>query len=240
MNMDFYDGVSVEKAQRLCKRVNLVVLSQVIDYITVKEIFIVSHRRKYIVHISLYQAEEYIKEYNIKPSEVLAVFGSRFPTALKKEIQSELKKMAIHLRLHLKDIGKSSASALGSKDEEENRGDISETLNQQNSETASEIGDGGAYDKKRIRQRNEEISYDSDDTGLKDATEYAEEDIEVSYEDQDESVNLLKDQSESLNIYAKHIEELFMKNISWATSFRFSDIGASFQLEVPFFVVSLL
>ena len=82
--MKFCDGLQIEKALYFSKRASLLALSQVIDYITVKERFSASRRREYIVDVIFHPVEEYVKEYNVKRTEILAIFATELPVALKK------------------------------------------------------------------------------------------------------------------------------------------------------------
>ncbi|KAF8842743.1 beta and beta-prime subunits of DNA dependent RNA-polymerase [Paxillus ammoniavirescens] len=237
MTMDVIPDVSDEHITTFCKRASKLALSQVVDKVTVRERLSVqgdARRTEFAIDLSFYPEEEYGEEYDVQATEILAVFGSRFPSTLKREIQLEMKKLDADLRSQIAQLGKGKASkepTVGAADADadaeggENAGD-----------EASEHGDGDAEDAKRARQKKEQSSYESDEEG---ENEFDDAAIEAAYasEEEDSEADAEGDKkpghATTLREEVKSIADLFVKTFQQASSFKFSESACSFKLEFP-------
>jgi cobalamin biosynthesis protein CobT len=240
MTMDVVPDVSDEHITMFCKRASKLALSQVIDKVTVKERLSVqgdARRTEFAIDLSFYPEEEYGEEYDVQATEILAVFGARFPSTLKREIQLEMKKLDADLRSQIAQLGKGKASkepTAGAADADadaeggENAGD-----------EASEHGDGDAEDAKRARQKKEQSSYESDEEG---ENEFDDAAIEAAYasEEEDSEADAEGDKkpghATTLREEVKSIADLFVKTFQQASNFKFSESACSFKLEVSDFL----
>ncbi|KIK92292.1 hypothetical protein PAXRUDRAFT_830087 [Paxillus rubicundulus Ve08.2h10] len=240
MTMDVMSGVSDEHITAFCKRASKLALSQVIDKVTVKERLSVrgdARQTEFAIDLSFYPEEEYGEEYDVQATEILAVFGTRFPSTLKREIQLEMKKLDADLRSQIAQLGKGKASkeptagaadadAEGGEDSGENAGDEN-----------SEHGDGDAEDAKRARQKKEQSSYESDEEG-EGENEFDDAAIEAAYAPEEDSEadaeGTDKKSGHATTLReVKSIADLFVYTFHQASSFKFSESACSFKLEFP-------
>lgn len=242
MNMDVVPGVSGADITTFCKRASKLVLSQIVDKVTVKERLTVqgdARRTEFFVDLSFYPEEEYVEEYDVNVVEILAVFGTRFPLTLKREIQLEMKKLDADLRSQITQLGKGKASKeriVGENDADEGEESVEKAA-----DAESEQGDADADDAKRARQRKEQASYESDEEN---EDEFDDAAIEAMYASEREDEADAKEASDktpgpaSLHEQVKDIAETFVENFHQASNFKFSELACSFKLEVSILVGS--
>lgn len=236
MTMRVRPGVFLEDVDAFCKTASRLVLSQVVDSVKVKERLSVNgdaRRTEFTIDISFFPREEYQAEYDVQPSEILAAFGTRFPLILKKEIQTDIKKLDADLRTQISELGKAKTvkDRISTRGGEE--GDDEDTGRK---DEESEAGDGDADDAKHSRQKKEQTSYDSDedDEGVEayddDAleAEFTDGDAKHAPDDGEDVVNLVDDLEEQIET----VTDLFKENLHHATSFEFRESGCTIQLEV--------
>lgn len=239
MTMMVQPNVSLSDVDAFCKRASRLVLSQIVDNVTVKERLTVNgdaRRTEFFIDITFFPREEYEAEYDVEPTEILAVFATQFPLILKKEIQVDMKKLDLDLRNQITELGKAKtvktrpgARVAEREEEEETGGD------DKDDDDKSEAGDGDADDEKRSRQKKEQTSYESDeeDEGAEpfddDAieAEYAENEDEEGAESGEE-----KSQADDLADQTAAVADLFTGNFHHATSFEFRESGCSIHLQV--------
>lgn len=230
MTMIVSEDVSPTDIETFCKKASRLTLSQVVDTVVVKERLKVSggsRSKDFTIDISFYPLEEYSAEYDVESSEILAAFGTRFPLILKKEIQTELKKLDSDLKMQ---IGKGKAEnvkagAGGEDDAEGNSGDMPDR------DDASEHGDGDADEVKQAGKRKEMATYDDDDSD-EDLDEDAIEAKFASKDDEDEEDVDAVDPEVSDRKKGAKVESLFMDNCPFAQSFKFSPKGCKIGLSV--------
>lgn len=239
MTMKVRPGTPLDEIDIFCKRASRVKLSQVVDNVTVKERMIVegqARRTQFSVDIKFFPREEYEAEYDVEPLEILAVFATRFPLLLKKEIQAEMKRLDADLRSQIAELGKGKkVRSRGGEDEQEDEDEGGSSRRRKDADEGSEVGDGDADDEKRARQKKEQSSYESDESDVEDSEEFGDAAIEAEFASDlgsdDEAAPVPKSKS-TLRTEVKKISDLFTGNLQQATSFSFSETGCQFSVEV--------
>ncbi|KAH0839966.1 hypothetical protein J3R83DRAFT_921 [Lanmaoa asiatica] len=239
MTMDVVPGVSDADITTFCKRASKLVLSQIIDKVTVKERLSVqgdTRRTEFSIDLSFYPEEEYVEEYDVDAVEILTVFGIRFPSTLKREIQLEMKKLDADLRSQITQLGKGKARkdpVVGETDADADGGGES---TEKAGDAESEQGDADADDAKRALQRKEQASYESDEGNEEEFDDAA---IEAVYASEGEDETDGKEAGDktpgpaTLREQVKATADKFVDSFHQASSFKFSGSGCSFKLEFP-------
>ena len=240
--MDVVPGVSDTDVTTFCKRASKLVLSQIIDKVTVKEYLSVqgdARRTEFSVDLSFYPEEEYVEEYDVSAVEILAVFGARFPSTLKREIQLEMKKLDADLRSQISQLGKGKASKEPVVGETDADADGGEESVEEARDVEGEQGDADGDDAKRARQRKEQASYESDEENEEEFDDAA---IEAMYASEREDEADAKDGSGqtpgavTLCEQVEGIAEKFVESFHQASNFKFSESACSFKLDVSVLV----
>ncbi|KAH0587800.1 hypothetical protein H2248_006559 [Termitomyces sp. 'cryptogamus'] len=241
MTMKVRKGTSPEDVDIFCKRASRVKLSQVVENVVVKEQMKVegkARRTQFTIELKFFPKKEYVAEYDTYPSEILAAFATRFPLTLKKEIQSEMKKLDADLRSQIAELGKGKkvkGRGGGDDDEEGENEEEAVPKKRRDDDEESEIGDGDADDEKRARQRKEQASYESDEE--EDVEEYGNEALEAEFasqagsDDEESEEEKKKAKIHSFESQVKQVEGDFLENLHPATKFSFAEAGCTFQLE---------
>lgn len=241
MTMEVALGVSQLDVDIFCKRASKLTLSQLVDNVTVKERLTVqsdARRTEFVIDIVFFPAEEYTEEYDILPEEVLAVFAAKFPLILKKEIQTEMKKLDADLRSQIAQLGKGKASkepVVGEVEAEDGEGEGEGASRGKDDDDQSEQGDGDAVDAKRARQRKEQTSYESDNDSERDDLDDVV--IEAVYasdtggegEDDNDKIG----RPTTIHAQTQIVADAFMNAFHQATSFTFTKSKCSIRLEFP-------
>jgi hypothetical protein len=237
MSMEVTPGVSQSDIDVFCKRASKLTLSQLVDNVTVKERLTVrsdARHTEFLIDIAFFPAEEYTKEYDILPEEVLAVFGTKFPLIFKKEIQTEMKKLDADLKGQIAQLGKGKASKETVVGEAEAEGDEGDGPSRgKDEDDRSEQGDGDAVDAKRARQQGEQASYESDEDSERDELDDAA--IEAAYASDNAEGEGDDDQiggPTTIHHQTQIVAEDFTKNFHQATLSTFSESRCSIRLEV--------
>ncbi|KAH8118620.1 beta and beta-prime subunits of DNA dependent RNA-polymerase [Phellopilus nigrolimitatus] len=249
MTLRVHPGINEVDILSFCKRASRLALSQIIDKVEVNEQLASTRRRQFTILVSFYPRDEYEKEYDVKPSEILSSFSTRFPQILKKEVQLELKKLQADLKSHLADVGHGRAEAQTGDGGDEDDEAIATTSAAHDS--VSEVGDGDADDEKRARQSKQQTTYDSDDDdeGNSPRGEYDDTALEAEFAEsaEDEDVNAMDEDDlspdnggEDLEAQTVEVRKNFLANLKSATTFKFSDSGVRFELEFGSNVPKLL
>ncbi|KAF9247391.1 hypothetical protein BU15DRAFT_84891 [Melanogaster broomeanus] len=240
MTMDVVPGASDAHITTFCKRASKLALSQVIDKVTVKECLTVqgdARRTVFAIDLSFYPEDEYVEEYDVQASEILAAFGTRFPSILKREIQLEMKKLDADLKSQIAQLGKGKASKEPVTGETDADADGGEDSGENAGDEGSEHGDGDADEAKRARQKKEQSSYESDEES---ENEFDDAAIEAAYtsegedaEADTEGADQKRDRPATLREQVKPIADMFVDSFHQASSFRFSESACSFKLDFP-------
>jgi len=241
MTMKVRPGISPQEMDLFCKRASRVKLSQVVDNVTVTERIVVTghaRRTEFTVDIRFFPKEEYESEYDVEPHEILAAFATRFPLMLKKEMQSEMKKLDADLRSQIAELGKGRKVSSRRNGEEQGKDDDDDddgeaTLKKRDADEGSEVGDGDADDNKRARQKKEQATYESDESGDEDAEEFGDAALEAEFATEpDEGTGLVKDTKDPFQTQVHKVKDTFQRNLNHATSFSFTEACCEFKLEV--------
>lgn len=235
-----------------CKKATRLALSHVVDKVIVKERLTVNgsaRSKEFTIELAFYPKTQYQAEYDVEPSEILAVFGTKFPLLLKKELQAEMKKLDAELKNQMKELGKGTAvrdvapSGRGEAGEED-ADETGDRRTRKDDDDASEVGDGDATAAKRQRQGKEQATYEDDEEEDEEAValgEYDDADIEAAFasasEEEDEGMDVDEDTEQAharkrLDEEVSRVEGLFIQNLPSTTSLSFCDSGCSIRLQV--------
>ncbi|KAJ7752736.1 hypothetical protein DFH07DRAFT_1061572 [Mycena maculata] len=236
MTMAVRPGISSEDIDIFCKRASRVTLAQVVENVTVRERLTVdgeARRTEFTIDLAFFPKKEYLSEYDIDPTEILACFTTKFPLTLKKEMQAEMKKLDADLKSQIKELGHGKKTKAGEQAEAEDDGDEPSTKKKKNDDDdESEAGDGDADDEKRARQKKQQATYEDDSEEEEDGEEALEDaDIEAAYASDAPEVPKKKLQSLSMTKRVLAAADSFMKNLQHATSFAFDESKCMFQLQ---------
>ena len=246
MSMVVRKGVSLKDIDTFCKRAGRLTLSQVVDKVTVKETLASnggSRTKDFSIELNFYPKQDYQAEYDIKPSEILSAFGTKFPLILKREIQNELKKFEQDMKAQMAEIGKGKTvreRVAGEADAEAGDEDFEEGRTGhggRDEDEASEVGDGDATATKRQRQSKEQATYDDDEDDDDAMEQYDDDAIEAAYasarESEDEDMSADDDvDAEDLSAQIEVVEQNFLQNFSYTKSFSFHESGCTIELQV--------
>ncbi|KAF7292328.1 DNA-directed RNA polymerase subunit [Mycena chlorophos] len=238
MTMVVRRDASTTDVATFCKRASKVTLAQVVQNVTVRERLTVegdARRTQFTVDLTLFPPEEYRDEYDLEPAEILACFAAKFPGRLKKEMQSEMKKLDADLRSQIRELGQGKKSkdkedgAGGDEGEEEggaSAGDgDGDDAAKPSGKDEDEESDDGEGDEKRAKQRKQVATYDDDqdDDGTED--EMKEDDIEAAYASDSGAVPKPKQRksTKGSEIRLSLVKDAFTKNLHFATDFSFTD-----------------
>lgn len=239
MNMEVVPGVSVADTTTFCKRASKLVLSQIVDKVTVKERLTVqgdARQTEFSINLSFYPEEEYVEEYDVSAVEILAAFGTRFALTLKREIQLEMKKLDADLRSQISQLGKGKTSkerVVGEGDEDADEGEESA---EKAGRAGSEQDDADADDAKRAHQKKEQTSYESDGDH---EDEFDDAAIEACDRDDEREAIEAGDKTPgpaSFHEQVTAVADTFVNNFHQASNFQFSVSACSFKLEVSIWV----
>lgn len=243
MEVAVRQGIALEDIDIFCKRAGRLTLSQVVDKITVQETLAASgssRTKDFSIELTFYSRQNYQAEYDVGPSEVLSVFGTKFPLILKKEIQNELKKLDQDMKSQVAEIGKGKKvrERVGEADAEADGADFEDGRTGRggrDEDENSEVGDGDASAAKRQRQAKEQATYDDEDED-EDMDQYDDDAIEAAYasagESDDDSSAEDRMDVEDLSDQVDAVEQLFMENFSYTKSFSFRESGCTINLQV--------
>lgn len=227
---------SDQEAQEFSKQATRLTLSEIIENVEVNEQLLSTRSRRYTVLIHFYPRDEYENEHEVEPSEILTSFAVAFPSLLRKEIASELKKLDADVK-SLNLIGKGKAVPQTETTEDADA-DASA-----GGDDASEVGDGDADYEKRTQQTKEITTYDTDEEDEDMQKEYDDAAIEAEFAEPDRNEDKDSDSDESdtsvdeivqLKAQATNVRNLFCANMKAATRFEFSDKLVRFDLEVSY------
>ncbi|KAJ7180322.1 hypothetical protein C8R43DRAFT_972609 [Mycena crocata] len=240
MTMAVRPGIPSEDVDIFCKRASRVTLAQVVEKVTVREQLTVegaARRTQFTIDLGFFPKKEYISEYDIDPTEILACFSTKFPLTLKREMQSEMKKLDADLKSQIRELGqgkKIKAGDSGEGDDDEEGDEPSAKKRRNDDDEESEVGDGDADDEKRARQKKQQATYEDDDDEDDDEEEeeaLGDADIEAAYASDTPQVPKKKIQGVSMAKQVSTVSNSFTKNLQHATSFSFDHSKCTFQLQ---------
>ncbi|RXW17855.1 hypothetical protein EST38_g7989 [Candolleomyces aberdarensis] len=243
MTMKIRPGTAPEDVDMFCKRASRVTLSQLVEKVAVHEQLRVqgeARRTQFTVEIQFFPKDEYMAEHDVGPSEILAVFATRFPLILKKELQNELKRLDADLKGQIAELGKGKTVRSregGNDDEAEGEGEGG-GKKKRSADEESEAGDGDADDEKRARQKKQQATYESDDDEDSDVEAFNDAEIEAAYasddgsadEGQRKTARLDKKQLSFKQLVSK-TSDIFQGHLPYAVSFEFDEAKCTFQVE---------
>ncbi|GAA5871370.1 hypothetical protein JCM16303_000734 [Sporobolomyces ruberrimus] len=193
MNLPIIESVSDSRLKTFCQNSTRLVLSQVLDNVTVFERLSpktaesnYSRQKTYTVRLNLFPRADYEAEYSIQPEQIITGITRTFVPMLDKAILKEIKQ-------NDKEI-KSQAGDMGKGKKEKTRGGKSTAADEDGAGEADagvvgrddgEEIDGDADDERRKRQGDEEATYDEDEDD-EEKEEDPEEALEAKFREQDE------------------------------------------------------
>ena len=232
MRITVRPGRSPQEIERFCKAASRLTLSQVVESVVVTEKFVAEQGERnkvFTIKVNFFPEEEYRTEYGTTPDEIKQSFGVKFAQVMKKEIQTERKKLDADLKNQISALGKGRAereprsggtAAVEVADDDEPAAPADDG--------ASEVGDGDADTTKRMRQQAEQTSYESDeesDEGLDGEV------IEAGYSDPEQNA-MERDEERVKEKAQKSVEQLFYINLPAASSFKFTAKQCTIRLTV--------
>ena len=243
MTMKVRPGISPHDISIFCKRASRITLSQIVDNVVVHEQLRVegeARRTHFTVNINFYPKHEYQEEHDLKPSEILAAFGVKFPLTLKKEILNEIKRLDADLKSQMTQLGqgKRVRSKEGEGDEDE---DI-ETPRKKDTDEESDAGVDDADEEKDSKQKKQQATYDSDDEeddGKDDKPDNDDAPEAAGASDDDglvgDEASLKKLESTSFKLSVDRVSGFFQRHLQQAIAFDFDESQCTFKLEVSLF-----
>ncbi|TDL29688.1 beta and beta-prime subunits of DNA dependent RNA-polymerase [Rickenella mellea] len=230
MKLKVRPGTSGTDVDAFCKKASRLCLSQVVEKVTVKERLSKTRRKEFVVDLSFYPSNEYQQEYDISTEELLSAFGTKFPLILKKEIQTELRKLSFDIKSQLTDLGKGRVDREATT---RTQGDDDDEPPPRQDNEGSEVGDGDADDEKRARQSKQQATYESDEES--ESGSVGGEDVATGAERQEANPeNLGGDPlqgEDSLEAQIQETGDKFLNNLPLASSFEFTESNASIELQ---------
>lgn len=225
MSMKVKRGVQLQDIKSFCKRASRVTLSQVVDEVIVKEKLKPGTGTEFTIEIKFFPKEEYAEEYDVDPADILTIFAVKFPLTLKKEIQSEMRKLDADLKSQIADLGKGKKVRAQDGEGAEDDADEEAPTRRKNADDESDAEEGNADDEKRTRQRKEQVSYESEEDS-QDEEAFDDAAIEAAYAEESDQEAVPEEAGQS-----KAISDLFHRNLNHATSFDFNESHCVFTLE---------
>lgn len=237
MAMKVREGVSSQDISLFCKRASRVALSQVVDHVSVQEELRVegdARRTQFTVNIHFYPKEEYLEEHDLEPTEILSAFGSHFPSTLKREMVSEMKKLDADLKSQMTQLGQ--GKKVRSKEGEADDEDEDETPSRKkNDDEGSEVGDGDADDEKHARQKTQQATYSDDEDDEEEVGEYNDATLEAEFATSEEEATRVKktkgSKRSSFKALVAAVSDRFQRNMQHCISFDFDETKCTFKLE---------
>ncbi|KAG8969894.1 hypothetical protein FRC03_000140 [Tulasnella sp. 419] len=248
MTLPISQGLSRDRIESFCKKASRLLLSEVVDCVTVTEQLITEHgsrQKLFSVKINLFPKAQCQKEYLVETEELMSALGREFPLVLRKELTSELKKLGENLKSQSANIGKGrivrendeGGRISGDQDVDDDEG----TTRKKDDDEASEIGDGDRDSAKKLKQGKQQATYDdsseSDDGMKEDETRGMDEDtIEAAIQGDDSSDSddeLIGDGDWADTM--TDIQSTFMERCQpWATKFNFERDGSKCTFNLKF------
>ncbi|KAI0317937.1 beta and beta-prime subunits of DNA dependent RNA-polymerase [Amylostereum chailletii] len=245
MTMTVVKNLSIPEVDTFARRASRLTLSQVVDTVSVTERLSVKDQLRtklFTIDIKFFPEDEYVAEHDVDPTDILASFGTRFSLHLKKEIQTEMKKLDADLKSQIADLGKGKASTERRGEAADDGDERDPTGDNRDDDEASEVGDGDATTEKRKKQSKEQATYESDeedDTGSV-LGEMNDADVEAAFgpqsgsDDDDgrpKTKKTKKSKKKDLEKLAGDAEAEFIKNFPHANSLHFTPAGCVMELE---------
>ncbi|GAA5898151.1 DNA-directed RNA polymerase I core subunit RPA190 [Sporobolomyces salmoneus] len=193
MNLPIIESVSDTRLKTFCQCSTRLVLSQVLDNVTVFERLSpktaetnYSRQKTYTVRLNLFPRTDYEAEYSIKPEQIVTGIARTFVPMLDKAILKEIKQNDKEIKSQAGDMGKgkkeSTRGGKSSAADEDGAGEADAGV--VGRDDGEEI-DGDADDERRKRQGDEEATYDEDEDD-EEKEEDAEEALEAKFREDDE------------------------------------------------------
>ncbi|KAF9782967.1 hypothetical protein BJ322DRAFT_1008844 [Thelephora terrestris] len=232
MRITVRPGHDAERIKKFCRVASRLTLSQVVESVIVTEKLVAEQGQRnkiFSIRINFFPEEEYRAEYDITPAEIKKSFGIKFAQVMKKEIQTERKKLDADLRNQVSALGKGRAEreprggrgVAGGEDDDDGPAVPAD-------DGASEVGDGDAETAKRARQHAEHISYESDEESDEEVDDEA---IEATHAEP-EKKEVEGDGGEPKSKVPNTVEQLFFLNLPVASSFKFTAKQCTIQLTM--------
>lgn len=212
MTLPILDHINDEQADIFCKNVGRILLSEVVDKVTVTETRTSSgsiHNRAYHIRLDFYTREEYENEYDISDFHVLKCVTNGFLVSLESSIKKEFKR-----------FGKNDNS-------------IGVALKP--SETyveSSKADEDGADEEIQRSKKTQAVSYDGPDEGdmevIRNAADEGsdnEADEEDSDDDSEDESNNRKAKAASVSKDIKSREMAIIERFKHVSSFKFDDVN---------------
>lgn len=193
MTLTLRDEVSDRKAEIFAKRCSKLMLSEVIEKVTIQEKLTKDHK-SYKIRLDLFPREEYEEEYSIKQKTVSKVLKESFVLHLERTVNKVLNpkrtksKERIGKDDAMPDVGESAGTIEEAARTERARGESDE-------ESDGDDDDGDATNMKQRNRKSEAVSYENPDDGEEEIAKNAQAESEDSSDEEDTDEGLGTDAS---------------------------------------------
>lgn len=183
MTLTLRNSVSDRKAEVFAKRCSQLMLSEVIEKVTIKE-SLTKDIKSYRVRLDLFPKEEYEEEYSITKKTVGNTFKSSFVPALERSVNKVLnpKKTKSKERIGKDDAMPDIGESAGTVEEERRKESAADNSDDEESDDDDEEDATNAKQKSR---KSEAVSYENPDDAEEEIAKQAESSGESSDEDED-------------------------------------------------------
>ncbi|GAA96623.1 uncharacterized protein L969DRAFT_75435 [Mixia osmundae IAM 14324] len=241
MHMPFLDHVSEETAARFCKGATKLMLSQVIDKITVVEKLeseAGALQRIYEVRMQFYPASEYSAEYQTKPTEILEAIAKRFIPIFDKALSAELKLYQAAAVVDVGTLGKASNSSRVADAVDD--GELDDEREPVRAGGNEDEQDGNKDEEKLRRQGNQDVMYGDDDVASDegDGDAIGDDFDEDAFEDAfrpDDASSVSRNAAHQRDVYAEYEELIVGSQHISDTSFDKAN-GEYCTITVPLYI----
>lgn len=175
MKLPLYASVSSDHASKIAKKMTKVVLSQIIDKVTVTERYVTTHDtisnvKKIKVRVWMWPTDMYATEFGISWEDVVKCFEMRFISNLESYVVRELKN---RVRKDVADtdqigVGATFDEETGKRDNEDGEEKPEKSKAKHDSDDEDDVGsdaegDGDATEEKANRNKMQSATYDEPD-----------------------------------------------------------------------------
>lgn len=231
MRITVRPGHTAEEVKNFCKAASRLTLSQVVESVVVTEKLVAERGQRnkiFTIRVLFFPEEEYRAEYGVTPAQIKESFGIKFAQIMKKEIQTERKKLDADVKNQISALGKGRAEKGprngGGVAAQEGDDDEPAPVD----DGGSEVGDGDADTMKRARQQAEQVSYESDEESEEELEDEVVETVHAELEKKEVDVGQEKPGVKAPN----NVEQMFYLNLPAASSFKFTAKQCTIQLTV--------
>lgn len=239
MTLPIWDDVSDEQANLFCKSISKVLLSEVVDKVTVVETTGSSSSdsasRSYNIQMKFFSKDEYNEQYDVSAEELQGVISSKFLTLLETAIMKEIKKQR---KTSLPEVGMavpSSQAAMnvaeGSVEKSTQDNDEEEARRKGKQAVSYEEPDEDEIETMRQAEKSSDEEDLQSDKDEKDSDDEADSDVEMD----NKTESLVTETTKNLNKSQRDRQHAIVSKQRFVTKYNFDDDNGEwceFRLEL--------